>query len=1002
MELSPALTAASQSSGNYVCATIPYPQGGGTGCYDSGLYNLPCIPYYAGGSCFPTHAMCASVCPHTIVNPGGNKGLSKKKLDEELQKNIANKLLNENPKPMDVEELPPAFAGGASAPSGNDCVVYNGDIWLDRFYDVQTNTFQTVPDCYPNIASRVGKGCPAQPGQCFFWAAPTIPVCVVDRLLNYSAAYFGIRDGFICETCNTPTCPGGPGCSPNGIAVQGNYSPVIPYPQIISTNVTGAFCTDCTVGATNEWWFCLHNTDPHWTAVVSCIQLSANTIVNVVYNPFPGPIPTTEYYATNGPTTYQLSSNIYHNTSTVCELNCNGGCKILVSGGTVACNYDLNAQYDDGSCCFSTPCVGCGDPVATNYEPNSCSFNNLLCLYPGEGCTDNTVGSYTDINGNATCGPSANQLCENCNYDPLATIPKPCCDIVGCMNNLPGSNPDVNGMYTCGPLGNSGCLAFNYDPNACCPGYCCNQGGCTDPTASNYDPNACIDDGSCEWVYYGCTDNTACNYDPTATVPCNLGSTGPGSNDCCVLPGCLDSFGSNYSPTATHDCSCTPGGTDYSCCIYVQGCLDPTAYNYSSTAAGCDNGNGILVPTNFSCCLYPTWGCNPNLDIEGPGGSGTDIWEYCTLQDNQNGYATEEECWCECGDTYSVACCNRPIDPTLVPIVGASTADCCVEYFNWDSNLQAFRMKGRNDYCHTGDMRYRFMKKAGGPNNPYCQGFATTPIPFDVGPINGRGIKYGEEVIISPTQMFGNSDPVGAYTFMVTCQNMDYTNGPISYSQICIDYIPNTQTLVQSYSINNNGYPGWGFGTPNTACLCNIPPCDSYNSNMCGHPACELPGSVPNYPGMDIDCCISAFGLATLMAGPFPATIINTIGYVGDMVGTRICNNTEGYWQIWRKVGVNGTPTFFAASGPSISSGALAVTHNIVSPGTYIELTLYLECEHANCYQAFHSTPNLAPPVGACRQQKLCLERVDNGQFWRIVSCKGGIIIWPDEPIGAG
>ena len=156
--------------------------------------------------------------------------------------------------------------------------------------------------------------------------------------------------------------------------------------------------------------------------------------------------------------------------------------------------------------------MGCGDPVATNYEPNSCSFNNLLCLYPGEGCTDNTVGSYTDINGNATCGPSANQLCENCNYDPLATIPKPCCDIVGCMNNLPGSNPDVNGMYTCGPLGNSGCLAFNYDPNACCPGYCCNQGGCTDPTASNYDPNACIDDGSCEWVYYGCTDNTACNY----------------------------------------------------------------------------------------------------------------------------------------------------------------------------------------------------------------------------------------------------------------------------------------------------------------------------------------------------------------------------------------------------------------------------------------------------------------------------------------------------------
>jgi|MDSV01.1.fsa_nt_gb hypothetical protein len=1010
-ELSPALTAATQSTGNYVCTTIPVSQGGfGNGCYDSGLFNLPCVPYYAGGNCFPDIATCYSVCPQNVTNPGGNDTLNRDEVAKRLKENIANKLLDENPE-EEFGQGESAFASafmGAPPPGPNDCVIYNGDIWIDRFWDEQTNTFVTVPDCYPNIPNRVGMGCPSQPGQCFFWNDPGIPVCVVERVLGETASYTGARDGFICETCLQPTCLGGPGCSPNGTASQGGYpNPNIPTPYQVLINPTGAFCTDCNPVNNSSWYFCLHNTDPIWTPTNSCIQLPANTIVNVVYNPFPGPTPTIEYYATNGPNTYRLSSNIYQNTLVACELNCVGGCKTEVSGGTVACNYNVNAVYDDGSCCFSQPCIGCGDPTAINYAPTSCSFNNLLCLYPGQGCIDNSVGSSTDINGNATCGANANQLCQYCNYDPIASIPTSCCDTVGCMNNSPGNNPDVNGMYTCGPLANQGCLSFNYDPNACCPGYCCNQMGCTDPTASNYDPLACIDDNSCEWIFYGCTDNTACNYDPNATNPCFSQGT---PNGCCEYPSCKDQYATNYNPSGQLDCNCVLGGQDYSCCIYTFGCLDPNAYNYSSTVSGCDNGNGIADPTNFSCCLYPTWNCNPNLDIEGPGGSGTDIWEYCVLQDNQNGYATKEECWCACGDDcvhpVNCDCCDRKVKPTAsFPLsLTTPTAPCCVEYLLWDINLQAFRFKGANDYCITGDMKYLFGKKFGDATNLGCQGYHTNaPVPFEVGWVNGRGIKYGEEVILKPTAMFGNTDPVGAYFFMVTCKNIDYLVAQPSMSQICIDYIPGTQTLKQSYSINNNGLPGLGFGTPNTSCDCDIKPCEVDGYQVCSSPDCHLPGSVPNYPGItEIKCCIKNFGITIPYApgSPIAFGIMSNLGYIGHSIGVSICQEyTNAYTEIWKRGSNSGNWQLVMTSGPSYNLSNYSF--NIVTPGNYVEYKVFLDCSNANCYQNRAGTaPNPTPPIGVCGERKICLQRVDNTNDWQIIPCGGGpIIVGPIDDV---
>jgi hypothetical protein len=63
-----------------------------------------------------------------------------------------------------------------------------------------------------------------------------------------------------------------------------------------------------------------------------------------------------------------------------------------------ACNYNSNADCDDGSCVFGK-CIGCTDFTACNYDPNAIISNNSICLFPGEFCDDEdplTIGDSFD------------------------------------------------------------------------------------------------------------------------------------------------------------------------------------------------------------------------------------------------------------------------------------------------------------------------------------------------------------------------------------------------------------------------------------------------------------------------------------------------------------------------------------------------------------------------------------------------------------------------------
>jgi len=113
------------------------------------------------------------------------------------------------------------------------------------------------------------------------------------------------------------------------------------------------------------------------------------------------------------------------------------------------------------------PVLGCTDPTAFNYNINA-DIDDGSCCYTG-GCTDD---------GNQSWSPSPDPAC---NYDPAA-----CYDDGSCC-------------YDCGCMDPNAC---NYDASACFDdGSCSGVSGCMDSSASNYNPLATCDDGSCTYPW---------------------------------------------------------------------------------------------------------------------------------------------------------------------------------------------------------------------------------------------------------------------------------------------------------------------------------------------------------------------------------------------------------------------------------------------------------------------------------------------------------------------
>jgi hypothetical protein len=349
--------------------------------------------------------------------------------------------------------------------------------------------------------------------------------------------------------------------------------------------------------------------------------------------------------------------------SSACNYNEPGPCDFRSCIGCTdsdACNWDSLATIDNGSCegSISDPgCIGCLDASADNYDSRYIQHNQSACVV--KGCTDTSACNF-DVHANeddGTCDYTSCTGCTQlgaCNYKPSAKIDDGSCEWESCLGCK-----DRNACNTCADctvdnpddcdFSCYGCMdadACNYDQNNNFL-YDCNQGnagsfgcepcefksceGCMDQDACNFCDDCTIDDrGQCTYDCYGCMRDNACNYSQDFTKSCPEGHfsgcevcedschTCPDKEACnyadpvrdewgdhalCTYDcfGCTDADACNgptQNPNITKPCSAAPTGNDCADCEYdsCARCGDPKASNADRTAHRRDD----------SLCIYAT------------------------------------------------------------------------------------------------------------------------------------------------------------------------------------------------------------------------------------------------------------------------------------------------------------------------------------------------------------------------------------------------------------
>jgi|GEM_PF-1804081 len=180
------------------------------------------------------------------------------------------------------------------------------------------------------------------------------------------------------------------------------------------------------------------------------------------------------------------------NDSIQADCNCLGVPIVTGCMDDTACNYDENANVNDGSCIYATGCDICNGQGGV--------IDNLEV---GEACNDGDETTINDI------------IQEDCSCVGVAIV-LGCMDIVACNYDANANTDDGNCIYAtgCDVCDGEGGLIDNLEEGDACDdgdettindsiqADCSCLGvpivmGCMDLTACNYDENANVDDGNC-------------------------------------------------------------------------------------------------------------------------------------------------------------------------------------------------------------------------------------------------------------------------------------------------------------------------------------------------------------------------------------------------------------------------------------------------------------------------------------------------------------------------
>lgn len=154
---------------------------------------------------------------------------------------------------------------------------------------------------------------------------------------------------------------------------------------------------------------------------------------------------------------------------------------VVVSNGSGCSRESIAIDFE-----FIIVIPGCTNPDACNYNPDA-DEDNGSCAFIGDACDDNdptTTNTIWEEGCECLGEPAIINGCTNseaCNYNPIATDEDGSCGFVGdaCDDGDETTENDT------------------YSANCDCTGTLIEVPGCTDESACNYSPQATVDDGSC-------------------------------------------------------------------------------------------------------------------------------------------------------------------------------------------------------------------------------------------------------------------------------------------------------------------------------------------------------------------------------------------------------------------------------------------------------------------------------------------------------------------------
>ncbi len=298
----------------------------------------------------------------------------------------------------------------------------------------------------------------------------------------------------------------------------------------------------------------------------------------------------------------------------VCNANEVAGCTV-----STACNYNVLATENNGSCVFAFGCDSCAGGAVVDGDADNdgvCNANEV------PGCTISTACNY---NSAATDNNGSCLVATGCDYCSGGAVVDGDTDNDGVCNanEIAGCTTVGACNYNAAATNNNGSCVFATGCDSCF------GGAVVDGDTDN--------DGVCNVNEIpGCTVSTACNYNAAATDnngscvsasgcdTCGGGAVvdGDADNDgvCNAneIAGCKIATACNYNAAATD--------TNNSLCIYATGCdscsggavVDGDADNdgvcNANEVAGCKiasacNYNAAATDTNNSLCVYAT-GCD--------------------------------------------------------------------------------------------------------------------------------------------------------------------------------------------------------------------------------------------------------------------------------------------------------------------------------------------------------------------------------------------------------